>query len=412
MLNLFEGRGYLVRTAIDGPFRGGMTLAALVGSLGEKELSTDGEWDALALAPPLTRLATAFPGGLDLLLDPESERRLALAENAKAFCFLIAALPSLRWHLSRTALEYLSPCFGGSTGLLPLPNALWLHDVAWPTGELGALWRQGLLTWVPTADHILPAQIPGLGPLGWEDERPISLWGEWILPLPALLELDARDVANVLVEQQAQVERNFSLRLSQGAWPERFPFQRKRAAWRLGLIGGREAQAMGLDWEELATRLENFLEQLHTLTRTTTWVGTHLEAGDAYLLGRQAMGEGYPWRNALPMPPASPAFSAGLGTDPREVGPLESRAAFPEAFARLMASPPELWLRLPREAQEGAVDSFLKGLAHPGAIRWIPPTVAPPGPFLVQRPWEASGAFPPLLDVSQALQPGLFEDEV
>ena len=56
------------------------------------------------------------------------------------------------------------------------------------------------------------------------------------------------------------------------------------------------------------------------------------------------------------------------------------------------------------------MEVFLRGLEPVPAIRWIPPEVPPPGPFSQERPWAAASAFVPLADVTQALQPRLFEE--
>jgi hypothetical protein len=121
------------------------------------------------------------------------------------------------------------------------------------------------------------------------------------------------------------------------------------------------------------------------------------------------MREGHPWRYSLPIPPASPTFTPGLGADPRETAPLEFRAAYPNALVPLLTHPPVALLRVPSIPQESAVMAFLQGLDPVPAIRWIPPEVPPPGPFSQERPWSPSSAFVPLPDVTQALQPSLFE---
>ena len=145
-----------------------------------------------------------------------------------------------------------------------------------------------------------------------------------------------------------------------------------------------------------------------------TWSGAlrcpiHLAASDdlaaAGSLGQQAMWEGLPWRNALPLPPALPCFTPGLGADPREPGPLEARSGFPAPMARALGEPPAVLLRVPGVPMEGAVKAFLAGLDQVPAIRWLPPDLAPPGPFLPGRPWAPAKAFPPLAEPAQVLQP-------
>jgi hypothetical protein len=58
---------------------------------------------------------------------------------------------------------------------------------------------------------------------------------------------------------------------------------------------------------------------------------------------------------------------------------------------------------------EGAVAVFLAGLEHIPAIRWLPPDLPPPGPFLPGRPWAPAKAYAPLADPAQVLQPSLFD---
>ena len=121
------------------------------------------------------------------------------------------------------------------------------------------------------------------------------------------------------------------------------------------------------------------------------------------------MRDGHSWRYSLAIPPASPTFTPGIASDPREPAPLESRVLFPEALAPLFSHPPVALLRLPNIPQEAPVAAFLRGVDPVPAIRWLPPEMPPPGPFSQERPWAPSSAFAPLADVTQALQPGLFD---
>ena len=83
----------------------------------------------------------------------------------------------------------------------------------------------------------------------------------------------------------------------------------------------------------------------------------------------------------------------------------------PTPLAPLLADPPIAFQRVPTPPQEAAGATFLSGLAHPlPAVRWLPPEAPLPGPFQAERPWAAASAFTPLLDVTQALQPSLFEE--
>jgi len=121
------------------------------------------------------------------------------------------------------------------------------------------------------------------------------------------------------------------------------------------------------------------------------------------------MNEGLPWRSALPMPPAPPSFTPGLGADPRDPVPLEARCAFPRPLAEILG-PPSVRLRVPAVPLEGAVAAFLSGIQPPPGVRWFPPDVELPGPFMAERPWAPCAAYPAPADTTQALQPRLFDD--
>ena len=59
---------------------------------------------------------------------------------------------------------------------------------------------------------------------------------------------------------------------------------------------------------------------------------------------------------------------------------------------------------------DGAVAAFLAGVDPMPAIRWLPPDLAPPGPFLPGLPWAPAKSYPALADPAQRLQPRLFDD--
>ena len=176
------------------------------------------------------------------------------------------------------------------------------------------------------------------------------------------------------------------------------------------MLGGREFLASGGSWEEGARLVDTLARALSTALRASVFAGISSDFQAASQLGHQAMREGHPWRHALPMPPASPSFTPGLGADPREPSPLEARTHFPGPLAAILSHPPVTLLRVPSLPQEGAVEAFLRGQQNLPAIQWLPPGLPPQGPFLPERPWAASSAFPPLLDVTQALPQSLFGD--
>jgi hypothetical protein len=79
-------------------------------------------------------------------------------------------------------------------------------------------------------------------------------------------------------------------------------------------------------------------------------------------------------------------------------------------MAQALTETPAVHLRLPGVPLEGAVGVFLGGLEHVPAIRWLPPDLPPPGPFLPGRAWAQARTYPALADPAQVLQPALFDD--
>lgn len=394
-MKVHEGRGFLLRTGQDGPWAGWISLRTLDRIVPVREAP----WMALQA---VAQAVGALPGGLALLWDAPAEWPESLnAETRQAFLGLLARLPGLTLHL-RDPL-----CVEGLNG----PLSAWFHAPEPPTGRAGQLWRQGWIGWIPDREGTW--SLPGLAGVKVDEEGPApgSLWGELVLPLGALAELTVDQVAPVMTDAQARLEWDFSQRLSARAWPEAFPFQRRRAGWRVALIGGREFETGRGVWQEAATRLQTLAEGLQEALRCPLWLGSSHDFALAARLGHQAMHEGLPWRTTLPMPPAPPHFSPGFGADPREPVSLEARAAFPAPMASQMTHPPVALLRTPHVPQENAVAALVRGMAHPPAIRWLPPDLPPPGPFMAERPWSHPGAFTPLADITQALQGRLFDDE-
>jgi hypothetical protein len=398
MMKVVAGKGYLLHTAQDGPYAGWVGVRHLDATAGLPHTP----WEALRNLADLTRL---LPGGLALLWDaPVAWLTDLPAEIRTGFWKSLCHLPGLSLHF-----RLADPA--GFEALIQESLDLWQHGPAAPTGGLGLAWRQGWLGWIPE-----PAgawTLPGLGVAepGADDQlAPGFIWGELLLPLGALEHLDPADLATALGEAQALSERALSQRLGAHAWPAAFPFHRRRTGWRVAFLGGREFQLAGGSWPRAATLIRTLAEQLETALHCPIHLGASNDPLAAAALGQQAMAEGLPWRNALPMPPAAPAFSTGLGAPPREPAPLESRCGFPPPLAALLRETPCVTLRVPAAPMEGAVTAFLAGLQQVPAIRWLPPELPPPGPFTSDGLWAPAAAFPPLADASQMLQPSLFED--
>lgn len=396
-MRIHEGRGFQLRTGQDGPLAGWLPLRVLDGIVSVREAP----WMALQA---LAATAGAFPGGLALLWDAPLAWLDALSpEVRRAFFGTLARMPGLQLHFQDESLAE----------ELDFPISGWFHAPGMPTGRIGQIWRQGWIGWVPQRGE--GWAMPGLGlalPEGGDHDAllPGSLWGELVLPLGALGELGAEELAPLMADAQARLEWDFSLRLAARAWPETFPFQRRRAGWRVAFLGGREFEAGSGKWDQVALRITDLEENLKEALRCPVWVGSSHDAALASRLGHQAMREGLPWRASLPIPPAAPLFSPGFGTDPRDPSALEARASFPSPMAEIVAHPPVALLRVPHIPQENAVAAFVRGMTNPPAIRWIPPEIPPPGPFSSERPWSPAGAFAPLMDVTQALQVSLFDD--
>jgi hypothetical protein len=396
-MKVFEGRGFLLRTGLDAPFGGWLGARQLDAAVSIRSAP----WEALRTLADLARL---MPGGLALLWDAPAAWITELAPEVRAgFLKGLGHLPGLTLHLRDER-------FGA---LLQEPAALWHHAPRPPSGALGLAWRQGWLGWVPETGH--GWSLPGLGAAGGDhpdgdDAMAGFLWGEAVLPLGALDHLDPAELAAVLAEHQAQAEQGLSQRMGADAWPARIPFQRRRTGWRVAFLGGREFQLSGGSWERAADLAGDLARHLETALRCPIHLAASADLTAASSLGQQAMWEGLPWRNALPLPPALPCFTPGLGADPREASPLEARCGFPGPMAPVLNELPAALLRVPGVPMEGAVGIFLAGLEHLPAIRWLPPDLPPPGPFLPGRPWAQAKAYPALADPAQVLQPRLFDD--
>lgn len=394
-MKVHEGRGFLLRTEVDAPFGGWLGARQLDAGTSIRSAP----WEVLRTLADLARL---MPGGLALLWDAPPAWITELAPEVRAgFLKGLGHLPGLTLHVRDQA-------FGA---LLQEPAAVWHHSPQPPTGALGLAWRQGWLGWVP--DPGPGWRLPDLGAVVDAPDSDTAaagfLWGEAVLPLGALEHLDPAELAAVLAEQQGQVEQALSQRIGADAWPARLPFLRRHTGWRVAFLGGREFQSAGGSWERAAALAGELARHLEAALRCPIHLAASGDLVAASSLGQQAMWEGLPWRNALPLPPAAPCFTPGLGADPREPGPLESRCAFPGSMAQVLNLPPALALRVPGVPMEGAVAVFLAGLEHPPAIQWLPPDLPPPGPFLPGRPWAPATAYAPLADPARVLQPSLFD---
>jgi hypothetical protein len=352
----------------------------------------------------LGELSSLFPGGLSLLWDLPVLPLSGLPHEARAaFWSALGQIPGLTLHVREETWE----------ALLDGPVRGWFHSREIPGGAMGLAWRQGRIGWVPEVGSAL--SLPGFG----RTEKLLDIagtlsagciWGELILPLGALPEIQIDEISALLASAQARLEKDLSQRMTAEAWPVTFPFQRRSCAWRLAVLGGKEYRLSGGTWEGAAERLSDFADALQSRLRTPILLGTSEDFTAANLLGHQAMREGYPWRSRLPLPPGSPTFSPGLGADPREASPLESRAEPAAPLAKVLHHPPVALLRIPRVPGEEATTAFLRGQVCPPAIRWLPPDITLPGPHSQERPWAPLNTFPMLLDVTQATQQGLFDD--
>lgn len=389
-----EGRGYLLLSGGDVPYAGWGGVRAL-----DRCLSfATAPWESLAV---LVGLATSMPGGFDLLWDAPVAWMTQLPPEVRAGLWkVLTSTPGLTLHARDAAFA----------SLLRAPAHLAHHGPAVPSGDLGHAWRQGWLGWVPEPAAAPSWILPGKGEAEAQ-EAPGWLWGEAILPLGALEHLDPGDLARAMEDAQAHSELAIAHRLDAGAWPkEAVPFHRRRAGWRLAFLGGREWQLGGGTWERAAERIRELAERLGASLRCPIHAGVSSDFQAASDLGRQAMNEGLPWRAPLPLPPALPTFTPGLGSDPRDPVTLEARCAFPAPLAAVLA-PPSVLLRVPAVPAEGAVATFAGGFTRPPALRWLPPEAELPGPFLPERPWAPADRYPAVADTTQGRQRALFEDE-
>lgn len=387
-----EGRGFLIRTAPDGPFAGWAGSRFLDEGLA-----------SLHAAPGralhrLQRLAGSLPGGFGLVWDhPPGWMEALPAEARVGWWEALTGVPGLALHFRALPSDLPGGAFRG-----------WLHSAEAPTGSAGEAWRNGWIGWAPEiAGHW---RFPDLGSASAAEElAPGWIWGEILLPVSALSHLDVDGALLPAVSAiHTRLEKAMALRLAQDT-DAPLPFARRAAAWRIGLLGGWEfARAHG-EPAKAALAVKNLATRVSGLLRTPVRVGGSacLEGGAD--LGQQAMREGLPWRGSLSMPPAPATFSPSFGADPREAAPLAARAALPEAFAAILDHPPQTMLRVPSVPPEAGALALLKELHPAPALRWLPPHLPPPGPFDPDRPWAEASAYPFPADPSGGATPSLFE---
>jgi hypothetical protein len=389
-----EGRGFLLRSAPDGPWAGWSGSRFL-----EEGLASVHAAPGRALAR-LMQLTALLPGGFGLIWDhPPAWMQALPAESRQGWWEAITAVPRLSLHLGAETIPQLPG--GAFRG--------WLHTPEMPEGSLGDPWRQGVIGWVPRAGK--DWHLPDLGVAMSGDEVPPGwLWGDLTLALGALPTLASGEaLIAAMSEAQGAAERGLAQRLASNAWVE-VSFSRRTVGWRLSLVGGAEFQRASGAWPAALGQLRALKALLQERLRTPIHLGACGDLQVASLLGRQALREGHPWRASLPLPPAPGAFTPGLAADPRDAVPLEARALQPPSWPDTLDHPPVALLRVPAVPPEAGAQTLLGQLQPAPAIRWLPPDQPPPGPFDPDRPWAPPSAFPFPADPGNGVQRGLFED--
>jgi hypothetical protein len=390
-----EGRGFILRSAPDGPWAGWAGSRFL-----EEGLASVHAAPGRALAR-LMNLTALLPGGFGLVWDhPPTWMQALPAESRHGWWEAITAIPRLGLHLEPEAAQQLPG--GAFRG--------WVHAANLPEEGVGELWRQGVLGWVPRS---APAtwRLPEFGTPAPGDEVPPGwLWGDVTLVLGALPALASGEaLIAAMSDAQGAAERGLAQRLSSGAWVD-LPFSRRAVGWRLSLVGGVEFQRAGGTWPAAMGQLRALKALLQERLRTPIHLGSSSNFQVAALLGRQALREGLPWRASLALPPAPGAFTPGLAADPRDPVPLEARALQPAAWTGTLDHPPIAILRVPAVPPEAGAQTLYSQLHPAPALRWLPPDLAPPGPFDPDRPWAPAAAYPFPADPGNGVQRGLFEE--
>ena len=398
VIKTHEGRGFLLHTSVDTPFNGWLGVRQLNACIP----IASSPWEAIRNIANLSKL---MPGGLSLIWDAPMSWINDLNSDTKiGFIKSLNFIHGLTVHINNDEFE----------SLIQEPSSIWYHSPNPPSGLLGDAWRRGWLGWVP--EYGSTWSLPGLGRTaktitssGISNVSSGYIWGEVIIPFSALGHLDYTEIIAAISEHQGQVEYSISQRIDAEAWPTSFPFYRRRTGWRIAFLGGREFQLGGGLWENAAILAKKLAQHLETALRCPIYLASSVDLIAAIALGQQAMWEGLPWRNTLPLPPATPAFTVGFGADPRLPSPIETRSIFPLFMAKLLDEPPVINIRVPEVPTEKVVNIFLEGLESIPAINWLPPIIPPPGPFLSGSLWAPAYEYPPLLDTTQIMQPSLFD---
>lgn len=389
-----EGRGFLLRSAPDGPWAGWAGARFL-----DEGLASVHAAPGRALAR-LMNLVSLLPGGFGLVWDhPPAWMQALPPESRQGWWEAITAIPRLSLHLPpEIAAQLPGGAFRG-----------WVHAPDMPEGPLGDLWRQGVVGWVPRTGPVW--RLPDLGPTAPGDEVPAGwLWGEATLALGALPALASGEaLVAAMSEAQGAAERGLAQRMASEAWVD-LPFARRAVGWRLSLVGGAEFLRAGGTWPLVLGQLRALRALLEERLRTPIHLGACSDFQVAALLGRQALREGLPWRASLPLPPAPGAFTPGLAADPRDAVPLEARTLQPPAWPDSLNHPPVALLRVPAVPPEAGAQTLLAQTQPAPALRWLPPELPPPGPFDPDRPWAPAATFPFPADPGNGVQRGLFED--
>jgi len=387
-----EGCGFVIQAAEDTPWAAWFSLNKL-------------DWaNQLKTSPSLFyrqlgEMMAVSPGGASILWDAQEpccsgESNLFLViEDA------LANLPGLSLHTKKPL----------ASEQIEAPLNVWFHSSEMPSGPLAASWCKGLVGWIP---QLRPGwSLPGFGYVPPDEEQECvgcMTWGEVAVPAPAISNLEIDALVLAMEDVQARIEKAMSLRANAGAWPQSIPFQRRQTSWRITLTGGWEYQISGGSWDTMAEKITELKNSLGQKLKCSIQIGVNSDALIAGTLAGQAMKFGHPWRSTLNLHTAVASFTPGIAADTRKKSPLEARAFLPAALATLLSDPPVASLRVPSVPSVESAGNFLRGLEALPAIRWLPPSMPPPGPFHSDIPWDPAEAFPPIWD-GKARQEKLFE---
>ena len=389
---ILEGHGFVIQAAEDSPWAAWFSLEKL-------------DWvNQLKTSPALFfrqlgEMMAISPGGASILWDAHEPRRSGELAIFSAIEDALANLPGLSLHIKTPP----------ASEQIEAPLNVWVHSPEMPSGSLALSWCKGLIGWTP---QLRPGwSLPGFGYVSPDEERECigcMTWGEVTVPAPAISNLEIDALVLAMEDAQARIEKAMSLRSNAGAWPQSIPFQRRQTSWRLSLTGGWEYQISGGSWSAMAEKITELKNILGQKLKCGIQLGISSNAMIAEALAGQAMKFGHPWRSALNLHAAAASFTPGIAADPRKKSPVEARAFLPSELAALMSDPPVVSLRVPEVPSIESVGIFLRGLEALPAIRWLPPSLPPPGPFCPDIPWDQAETFPPVWD-GKTKQEKLFE---